>query len=117
MAASVDAVDTLGSDAHRVVFVSVDPERNVPGHLEGYVTVLRDDFLGVTGSYEELRKLTRALGIAYARDGDGPEYLVEHSAVLLLVNPEAKLQAVFGPPHKPDTIARDIVAIREYLKS
>ena len=117
MAASVDALAALGGDAPRVVFVSVDPERDAPGHLEGYVTVFHDDFLGVTGPHEELRKLTRALGIAYARDGDGPEYLVDHSAALLLVNPEAKLQAVFGPPHEPDTIARDIVAIREYLKS
>ena len=117
MSASLDAVAALGGKAPRVVFVSVDPERDTPGNLRGYVTVFRDDFLGVTGPHEELQKLTRALGVAYARDGDGPEYLVEHSAALLLVNPDGKLQAVFGPPHEPDAVARDIVAIRAHLES
>ena len=117
MSASVDAVAAIGGEAPRVVFVSVDPERDAPRHLRGYVTAFRDDFLGVTGSHDQLRKLTRALGVRYARDGDGPEYLVEHSAALLLVNPGGELQAVFGPPHEPDVIARDIVAIRAYLES
>ena len=117
MAASVDAIAALGGEAPRVVFVSVDPERDAPGHLRGYVTVFREDFLGVTGPHEELRKLTRALGVAYARNGDGPGYLVEHSAALLLVNPKAELQAVFTPPHEPDAMARDMVAIRGHVES
>ena len=117
MSASVDAIAALGGEAPRVVFVSVDPERDAPSHLGSYVTVFREDFLGVTGSHEELGKLTRALGVGYARDADDPEYLVEHSAALLLVNPKGELQAVFAPPHAPDTIARDIVAIRGHLES
>ena len=116
MSASVDAIAALGGDAPRVVFVSVDPERDA-GLLRNYVTTFRDDFLGVTGPHDELRKLTRALGVVYSRDGDGPAYLVEHSAYLLLVNPEGELQAVFGPPHAPDAVARDIVAIRRHLDS
>ena len=72
----------------------------------------------MTGPHEELRKLTRALGVGYARGSDDdPAYLVDHSAALLLVNPEGELQAVFGPPHVPDAIARDIVAIRGHLES
>lgn len=117
MSASVDAVAALGGEAPKVVFVSVDPERDAPSHLRGYVTGFREDFLGVTGPHEELRKLTRALGVAYARDGEGPGYLVEHSAALLLVNPKGELQAVFAPPHEPDAMARDMVAIRGHLES
>ena len=117
MSASVNAIAALGGEAPRVVFVSVDPERDAPRSLRAYVTTFRDDFLGVTGPHEELRKLTRALGVVYARDGDDPEYLVEHSAALLLVNPKGELQAVFGPPHAPDAIARDFVAIRRHLES
>ena len=117
MSASLSAIAALGGEAPRVVFVSVDPERDAPRSLRAYVNTFRDDFLGVTGPHEELRKLTRALGVVYARDGDDPEYLVEHSAALLLVNPKGELQAVFGPPHEPDAIARDIVAIRKHLES
>ena len=118
MSASVDAIAALGGEAPRLVFVSIDPERDAPEHLGGYVTEFRHHFLGVTGPHEELRKLTRALGVGYARGSDDdPAYLVDHSAALLLVNPEGELQAVFGPPHVPDAIARDIVAIRGHLES
>ena len=116
--ASMDAVRALGGEPPRVVFVSVDPERDTPRNLGGYVAAFGEDVLGVTGPHDQLRKLTRALGVAYAReDGDSPGYLVEHSAALLLVNPEGELQAVFTPPHEPDVIARDLVAIRAYRES
>ena len=117
MSASMDAVRVLGGEPPRVVFVSVDPERDLPRNLGGYVASFGEDVLGVTGPHDQLRKLTRALGVTYARDGDGPGYLVEHSAALLLVNPEGALQAVFAPPHEPDVIARDLVAIRAYRES
>ena len=117
MSASMDAVRVLGGEPPRVVFVSVDPERDLPRNLGGYVASFGEDVLGVTGPHGQLRKLTRALGVTYARDGDGPGYLVEHSAALLLVNPEGALQAVFAPPHEPDVIARDLVAIRAYRES
>lgn len=117
MSASMDAVRVLGGEPPRVVFVSVDPERDLPRNLGGYVASFGEDVLGVTGPHDQLRKLTRALGVTYARDGDGPGYLVEHSAALLLVNPEGALQAVFVPPHEPDVIARDLVAIRAYRES
>ena len=117
MSASVDAVAALGGETPQVVFVSVDPERDAPPHLRSYVSTFREDFLGVTGPHDQLRKLARALGVTYARAGDGPAYLVEHSAALLLVGPGARLQAVFGPPHEPDMIARDFMAIRAYLES
>ena len=116
--ASMDAVRALGGDPPRVVFVSVDPERDAPPHLGGYVAPFGEGVLGVTGPHDQLRKLTRALGVAYARgEDDGPGYLVEHTAALLLVNPEGELQAVFAPPHEPDVIARDLVAIRAYRES
>ena len=117
MSASMDAVRVLGGEPPRVVFVSVDPARDLPRNLGGYVASFGEDVLGVTGPHDQLRKLTRALGVTYARDGDGPGYLVEHSAALLLVNPEGALQAVFVPPHEPDVIARDLVAIRAYRES
>ena len=117
MSASIDAVAALGGEAPRMVFVSVDPERDSPGSLHEYVGAFRGDFLGVTGPHEELARLTRALGVAYARAGDGPGYLVDHGAALLLVNPKGQLQAVFSPPHEPDTIARDLVAIRRHVES
>lgn len=92
----------------RYVFVSVDPERDTPEHLAGYVPYFNPDFLGVTGAEREIEALTRSLGIIYQRHpGTGDDYLVDHSATILLVDPQAGLRALSSPPYQPATLADD----------
>jgi protein SCO1/2 len=38
-------------------------------------------------------------------------YLMDHSAALLLINPEGKLVAFFNPPHDPKTILKDFQTV------
>lgn len=101
----------------RVVFVSVDPARDTPERLAEYVPYFNEEFLGVTGPDEQLEPFTRSLGILYVRQdpetGDGG-YLVDHSSAVLLINPQGRLQAIFGGPHKAKTLARDYRLIREH---
>ncbi|EDN69292.1 electron transport protein SCO1/SenC [Beggiatoa sp. PS] len=94
----------------RVIFVSVDPLRDTPQKLANYVAYFNPAFLGITGEEEQLQILTRPLGIAYQRS-PGTEtsenYLIDHSASILLVNPQGQVQAIVSPPHQPATIAED----------
>ena len=87
---------------HQVVFVSVDPERDSPGRLGDYVRHFSSDFTGVTGEHDQLLPLTRKLGIAYriAEHAEGAaQYSVDHSASVLLMDPEGRLHGVFPAPH------------------
>ncbi|NNJ80535.1 MAG: SCO family protein [Xanthomonadales bacterium] len=87
--------------ATQVVFVSVDPERDTPDRLKNYVTYFSPEFIGVTGSHEQLLPLTRKLGIAYriSEHEDGvAEYTVDHSASVLLMDPQGRLYGVFPAP-------------------
>lgn len=100
-----------------VLFISVDPERDSPERLAQYVPYFNPAFLGATGPDEQLQRLTRSLGIAYARhEEDGENYLVDHSAAVLLVNPEGELQAVFRAPHRPPQLAEDFRRIRAFYQ-
>jgi protein SCO1/2 len=100
--------------AAEFLFVSVDPERNTPEGIGQYVRYFNPSFLGATGTHEELRGLTGQLGVLYAR---APEqdtamgYLVDHSASILLLDPQVRLAAVFSGPHRPDAMAQDLEAI------
>ena len=94
----------LGGDGeleHQVVFVSVDPERDNPDRLKDYTAYFSPDFVAVTGPHEQLLPLTRKLGIAY-RIEDHAEgattYTVDHSASVLLMDPEGRLHGVFPAP-------------------
>ena len=103
-------------DNLRTVFVTVDPERDTPERLEAYVTNFHDDFLGVTGDLDDIDVLARDMGVAHIRhdeDNDN-DYMVDHGASVLLVNPEGRFQAMFGSPHRADEISTDLTTIIEF---
>ena len=110
-----NTLDTLP----QVVFVSVDPERDTPELLAEYVPYFRPDFIGVTGGQEQLQILTRRLGIMYGKSpGDNADnYLMDHSAAILLFDPDGSFRAVFGAPHDPGVIAQDFIAIKNYYEA
>lgn len=96
----------------RIVLVSVDPERDTPERLQAYVASFGDDILGVTGELDELQKLTRSLGIFFAKSftEDG-NYTMDHSAVVLVIDPQGEFAALFGAPHKVENFVHDLPLI------
>ena len=99
----------------RFVFVSVDPERDSQERLAGYVPYFNKSFLGVTGEQPALQELTGQLGVLYRKvenEPTAPAYLMDHSASIVLTNPQGGLHALFGAPHDAESIAHDFQAIR-----
>ncbi len=93
----------------RIVLVSVDPERDTPELMGSYVDYFGDDNLGVTGSLEETRRLASALGIYFEKQAaDDGNYSVDHSAAVLVVNPDAEFQALFGGSHRVENYVHDL---------
>ncbi len=100
----------------RVYFISVDPKRDTPALLKEYVHYFNSGFLGMTGAVDQLRVLTKPLGVAFSyepQDRSG-NYSVDHSAVVFLINPEGKESAIFTPPMLPERMAADYRAIVNY---
>jgi len=93
----------------RIVFVSVDPERDTPDVIGRYVGHFGEDMLGITGDLDELRKLTSGLGIFFNKAvADSGNYSVDHSAVVLVINPQGKFHALFSAPHEIDSYVHDL---------
>ncbi len=86
-----------------VVMVSVDPGRDTPEKLALYVPYFNKKFYGVTGDPKVLAGLARQLNVAYELVGDTTtdDYMVEHSAQVILVNPRGDYQGFLRPPLKP----------------
>jgi protein SCO1 len=102
----------------KFIFISIDPDRDTLKQLGDYVTYFNQAFLGITGDKTELEKLTRPLGIAYARDpktASSENYIINHSASILLVEPEGQLRALISPPHDAEEIAKDYKTIIEVV--
>jgi len=93
----------------RFDFISVDPERDKPEQLAKYVGYFSKDFVAATGSDEELTRLTRALGLVYAREPTGNgDYTVDHSASAIIIDPSGRQVGLFRPPFDAASIAADL---------
>jgi len=96
----------------RIVLVSVDPERDTPEIMSKYMSAFGDGNLGITGDLEEVSKLTDALGIYFAKapaaDGD---YSIDHSTVVLVINPQGRFRALFSAPHRIEDFVHDLPLI------
>ena len=92
----------------RIVLVSVDPERDTPDQIGRYVDYFGSGNLGVTGDLDELRKLTSALGIYFEKQQGDSDYVVDHSAAVLLLDPLARFHTLFSGPHVVASYVHDI---------
>jgi len=82
----------------QVVFISVDPNRDKAEELADYVHYFNPNFIGVTSSHQQLWPFVAQLGLIYSLVEEGETsayYLVDHSASIVLINPEGKLHATF----------------------
>ncbi|CAK0773592.1 protein SCO1 [Gammaproteobacteria bacterium] len=103
------------------LFVSVDPNRDSPKKVGDYVRYFNPRFLGATGSNDDvLHALTGQLGLFYKRVEGGKtsmSYLIDHSASIMLINPEGSLSAIFSSPQDPKLIAEDFATINGRYQS
>lgn len=104
------------SSAIKIVFVSVDPDRDSPEILKAYVQYFNPEFIGVTGPEQNLNELTKAIGISYYLDRDSPEqtnYQVSHSSALILLNPAVEFSGMFRASQNIQAMADDLTKIIE----
>ena len=92
------------------VFVSLDPERDTPAVLQTYTGYFQREFLGVSGGHDELGKITRSLGVYYRRAAAaaGANYAVDHSSAIFLIDPQARLHALFSAPQDAERMAQQL---------
>lgn len=98
----------------QLFFISVDPDRDKPEKLKMYATFYHPEFVGVTGSNDQIDVLTRQVSVLYGYEDDEVNggYTVNHSAQIVLIDPSGKMRAVFSPPHVPQDILRTFEKIR-----
>ena len=114
--ANVDAeLRARGSEPPRLVFVSVDPERDTPAQIERYLGNFNANFVGLTGSQLVLQPLLAALGVTVQRHQlpNQEFYNVTHNSTVYLVGPQAEWLAIFSAPHDASVIATDYLRVRQ----
>ena len=108
------AVDRLGAagDMVQPVFVTLDPERDTPEHLKGYMSLFHPRFVGLGGSAAAIRAAARAYRVYYEKvpREDGSGYTVDHSAFIYLMDPDGRYLGFFPPGTSAKQMAESIRA-------
>ncbi len=109
-------LDELGSDAQWVqpVFISVDPQRDTPEQMKGYVSLYHNSIIGLTGTPEQIAATAKTFKVYYKRGedvGDG-NYMMDHSTAIYLLGQDSKVLDVFAEGTTPEAMA---TAIKTYL--
>jgi protein SCO1/2 len=105
--------EMLGDRAEDVAFalVTIDPERDTPERLGEYLAFFDPDFVGLTGSAEEIAETARSYGVSYARveyPESATRYLMDHTTLTYVIDPQGRLRLTYPEAADPAAIAEDL---------
>lgn len=106
------AVQRMEKDP-QVVLVSVDPERDRPEQMKNYINAFNPEFEGYTGTHAEITKLATQVNVAFGKvPGREPgTYTVDHSASIVVVDPEGRYAGFIKTPHNEMNIKRIVESL------
>lgn len=101
----------------RVLFVSADPERDTPQLVTQYAHAFHPDTLAATAPLPQLEAFARSLSLVFMKvpgaSGDPADYSIDHSAALVLLDPQARMAGVTQPPFDIKGIAADLESLTQ----
>lgn len=76
-----------------VVMVTVDPERDDPGRIDGYAKGFHPDFVGLGGDEESLSRAAERFFVGHNHQADG---LIAHNTQVLLVDRDGHFWRIYN---------------------
>ena len=107
MANITAAMSALGEKAGRItpILITVDPARDTPEVIKNYLGNFDKRIVGLTGSDEQVKAAAAAYKAYYSEDAHG---MMNHSAILYLMNEKGEYVQHFAHDTAPDTLAQRI---------
>lgn len=112
-----EVMDKLGPDADQVaaLFISVDPKRDTPDVLAGYVKNFSPRIVALTGDQAEIASAAKAYRVYFRKVGNGAsgDYTVDHSAFVYLMDGSGKYITHFSfnsPPEAMTAVIKKQIA-------
>lgn len=102
------------------VFITVDPERDSPEKMRDYVSRFHSDFIGLSGSVEELEPIWEAYFVSSLRaevveanedadHGDDEDYLLDHTSRVIVIDKLGNFRMTFPFGMDSESMTQDIV--------
>ena len=126
IASAIDIVDKKSNGATKItpVFITLDPERDGAAQVAPYVKEFHDRMIGLTGSKEDITKVTKSWRVYYTKAGvgemtgngtagkaDDDDYLIDHSIITYLLDKDGTFVTFFGKNYTDAEMAQRLLEI------
>jgi len=115
MAELAEVKKSLGADGERLqgVFITVDPERDTPEVLKGYIANFDPGFIALRGTPDQTAAAAKEFKVFYAKvPGKAPgSYTIDHTAASYVLDRDAKVRLFVRYGSGAPALAADLKAL------
>ena len=95
----------------QVVYVTVDPQRDVAARLAKYLGSFDATFVGGTGTEAQLSAVRKDYGVTADKKKFGDDYTYAHSSFTYLIDRAGRIRALMPYGHSPDDYVNDLTIL------
>jgi protein SCO1/2 len=94
----------------RVLFVTVDPQRDTPERVQEYVNHFNPNFIGLSGPEPELAKVWNDYGVfrEVVEGASAAGYLVNHTARVTVIDQQGNLRVSYPFDTPVENVVHDL---------
>ncbi len=98
------------ASAVQPIFITIDPARDTPARVGEFAAAFGPRLIGLTGSAQQVDEAAKAFVAYYAKGKDTPGggYLMDHSRIAYLMDPDGKPVAMLPIDKGPDDVAAEL---------
>ena len=95
----------------QVVYVTVDPERDVPARLQAFLHNFDATFIGGTGTADQLAGVRKDYGISAQKIRTPDGYTYSHSSFTYLIDRSGRIRALMPYGHRSEDYVNDLTIL------
>jgi len=106
-------LDIKDQEKIRIFLVTVDPDRDSPEQLKVYLENFSEKFIGLTGGLDQIYNFATSVNAPFnpISNSKVPNYTVDHTGSIVLIDPEGNYAGFFRAPHNQDNVKKAILDI------
>ena len=106
-------LDIKDQEKIRIFLVTVDPDRDSPEQLRVYLENFSEKFIGLTGGLDQIYNFATSVNAPFnpISNSKDPNYTVDHTGSIVLIDPEGNYAGFFRAPHNQDNVKKAILDI------